>query len=224
MRYPWSNKFRQTAALKQPTQSVSLTVDNPELSVPNDDENYILKTHGISLGEIRTNDNEYELNKYENFPIGKSVIYNNIPEFLENIDIGDKDNCIIYLLNWGCGMGSALSVFAQNSYYLLSINPKLHVLPDFCVNGGSFKYHEESLNNSFFKYFKYLRDIDNTTAHDIYFVKSVLLPDIIFFEREQPPLEQVNSKILISHFRENFQLRIGNKVRNLISEIGRAHV
>ena len=214
----YNNKYNKYTSIIR--HHVPITTYTKPTSPPKSDEHYsINKNNEIPLSEIRNEDNAYQPNNYENFPIDESKIYNNIPEFLQNVDIANKDNCIIYLLNWGCGMGSTLSVFAQNSYYLRSINPKIHVIPSFCKNTITFKYHDVSLNNSFFKYFKYLRDTDEIISPEIYFVRSLRMDGVIFFEREQPPLEQVNSKILISHFRENFQLRIGNKVRNLISEI-----
>lgn len=111
---------------------------------------------------------------YENYSKSNHHIYNNINELVYNNDIKFKNNIVIYLLNWPCGFGSALTVFMQNMYYLLYYNKDLIVLPHFSKNSSNFKYHEEQLNNSFFLYYKYKYDI-NLNDKVIYFSKTIPL-------------------------------------------------
>jgi hypothetical protein len=155
---------------------------------------------------------------YENYP-NTGEIYRNITEcIIKNKDIYSEDNIVIYLINWGCGFGSALKVFMQNSYYLHSLNNRLHILPMFCKNTNNFKYHDISLHNTFFRYFKYTKLDHNIKDHyKTYYIQSAPISEIPWFSRDLPPMKYSPSKEYIMHFINNFKIRIGDSIRTYIS-------
>lgn len=102
-----------------------------------------------------------------------TIIYNDIGSLLSNNQNLYSEEVIIFLINNDNGMGSNLTIIVNNLLYLKNINPKLHVLGHFSINGYNFKYHDIQLNNSFFLYFKYLHDIPEKIKY--YFVKSYIV-------------------------------------------------
>lgn len=158
--------------------------------------------------------------QYENYPLNTNMVYRDINHFIAcNERFKEEDKIIIYLINWPGGFGSALTVFMQNMYYLHSINKTAHVLPMFCCNTNSFKYHDTSLNNSFFKYFSYnVSDIDMST-YKIFFIISTPIDDIPFFTPDFPPCNFSPAKEYIYHFNKYFKLRIGDHIVEYIKGI-----
>ena len=157
---------------------------------------------------------------YENFPLNETKIYNNVDEFVSSTSsFKFETNTIIYLLNWGCGFGSALTVFIQNMYYLHTINKYVHVLPLFCTNTDSFKYHDVTLNNTFFKYYSYNISNIDMQHFKVYFIKSIPTSSIPFFTADLPPCNSSPNKEYIEHFNKYFTLRIGDHIREYINNI-----
>jgi hypothetical protein len=161
------------------------------------------------------------LEEYENYPNNNNRIYKNIYELIEyNPIVTYGDKIIIYFVNWPCGFGSALTVFLQNAFYLKQFNKKLIMLPYFCENAELFKYHEESYNNSFFLYFKYKKQDRITSMKDysVFFVKSchlVNLPGVV----SKFPIEDENTLSYLRYFADNFEIRIGENIREYIKTI-----
>jgi hypothetical protein len=163
-----------------------------------------------------------QLLTYENYKIDNSI-YENINIFADEILLQNKkkDNIIVYLINWGCGFGSALTVFIQNAYYLHTINPNIHVFPMFSQNTLHFKYSDDSLNNTFFRYFKYTSLPTNIDMekYEIYFIKSSPTNRIDFFTSEFPPMKYSPSNIYISYFQDKYKLCIGDNIHEYIKNI-----
>ena len=152
--------------------------------------------------------------QYENYPIGDTVV--DINDFIAcNDQFKDEQNAVVFCLNWQSGFGSNLSVFTQNMVYLHGINPSAHILPYFCKNSDNFKYHDETLHNSFFQYFSYNRAVD-ISACKVYFVKSIAKS---FIGYPLPPYEHSPCKEHIDHFRKYFTLRIGLSIYDYIQRI-----
>jgi len=157
---------------------------------------------------------------YENYPLNNNPVYRNINEFIEcNKQFKDEDKIIIYLINWPSGFGSALTVFMQNMYYLHSINKTAHVLPMFCMNTRNFKYHDTSLNNSFFKYFSYSVSHIDMSTHKIFFIYSMPIDGMPFFTGKIPPMQFSAAKEYICHFNKYFKVRIGDHIAGYINSI-----
>jgi hypothetical protein len=145
-----------------------------------------------------------KLKDYENFPIGKYNIYNDINHLIEeNPNIKVDNNVLIYLINWGHGFGSAITVFMMNFLNLKKINDNIICLPHFSKNTQNFKYHDVNYNNSFFLYFKSKKEID-LSNYKIYFCDSTL---ILEFETKLPIMnnEYVRDNILL--FNDYFVLK-----------------
>jgi hypothetical protein len=132
-----------------------------------------------------------------------------------------RDEAIIFLINFDNGFGSNLTVIVQNSLYLKNINPKLHVLGHFSDNKLNFKYHEEKYNNSFFLYFKYLKNISDNVKY--YFVKLDLLHSPPFIISQRIKNKNVDdiciNKVYSDFFKENFEVKIGNNIIKTITNI-----
>lgn len=162
-----------------------------------------------------------ELLEYENYPNSSSVVYKDIFALIEhNPIVTYRDKIIIYFVNWPCGFGSALTIFLQNAYYLKQVNKKLIMLPYFCKNSELFKYHEEGYNNSFFLYFKYKKTdvITNMKDYSVFYVQSwhlVNLPGVV----SKFPIKDENTLNYVRHFIDNFEIRIGENVREYIKTI-----
>ena len=161
------------------------------------------------------------LEEYENYPNNNNHIYKDIFELIEHnpiVTYGDKN--IVYFVNWPCGFGSALTVFLQNAYYLKQVNKKLILLPYFCKNSRLFKYHEESYNNSFFLYFKYKKQHELTDIKDysVHFVQTWALgnlPGVV----GKFPIKDENTLNYMKYFTDNFEIRIGQNIREYITSI-----
>ena len=144
---------------------------------------------------------------YEN--VKPTFIYNNVLELQNRNPNLKTEEAIIFLVNFDNGFGSNLTVIVQNSLYFKTINPKLHCLGHFSENGLNFKYHDTAYSNSFFQYFKYLKDIPFDTK--CYFLKMNLLPDHIYpFIRSQSVnglnVDNITiNKLYSDHFKINFQ-------------------
>ena len=165
-------------------------------------DNYITST---------SNEHFNDLLPFEN--VHAENIFDSVNNLLEkNPDLLTSSNSIIYLINTPSGFGSVLTVFLQNTLYLLKKNPSLICLPHFSINNDNFKYHDESYNNSFFLYFKYKNVID-ISKYKLYMVQSHLINDSPFVEFIIPLLSNSFNKSAITWFHENFSLRIGNDVK-----------
>ena len=165
---------------------------------------------------------------YENYPIGKNIVYKNVCDLIKhNNNILTDNNIIIYQLNWGFGMGSALTVFIENSLYLYKLNKDIISLPMFCINTNDFKYHENKLNNSFFLYFRHKYMNENIfTKYKLYFCYSVHNPNLheydiknVFIKFQIPLTSNINNLNFINYFYNNFEIKIGSHVHEYIRSI-----
>ena len=151
--------------------------------------------------------NKLILKDYENISKSDYKIYGNINNCLEeNPTIKDQNDGIIHLINWPNGMGSALTVFNQNAYYLNTINPNLIILPHFSENSENFKYYDTNYNNSFFLYFKYKHSDIDITKYKHYFITSAPISEIPFFEPTIPVISNETNKKYIEYFNKNFEI------------------
>ena len=156
---------------------------------------------------------------YEN--IKPTTIYNNIETLLVNNKNLYSEEAIIFLINFDNGFGSNLTVSVQNSLYLKNINTNLHVLCHFSINGNNFKYHDISLNNSFFLYFTYLYNIPEKTKY--YFVKLNVLNNYEFIKPQSINGLNVDNieinKKYSDYFKKNFKVKNSDKIINYINTI-----
>lgn len=156
---------------------------------------------------------------YENHPVNKQV-YSNIYELLDNNpNLQKQETAIIYLINWPYGFGSALIIYIQNAIFLKRLNKNLIVIPHYSNNTRNFKYHDETLNNSFFKYFKskQVLNVDVNTTN-IYFAKTVVLADegkVSF----QIPIKSNENNRFVEYFLENYTPIVNNKVKEFMDKI-----
>lgn len=162
-----------------------------------------------------------ELLEYESYPNKSCVVYENIFSLIENnpiVTYGDK--IIIYFVNSSYGFGSVLTVFLQNAYYLEQVNKNLIMLPYFCKNSENFKYHEESYCNSFFLYFKYKKQdvITSMKDYSVFYVQSMCLGNLPFVVTKYP-IKDEHTLNLLGHFIDNFEIRIGENIREYIKSI-----
>lgn len=160
-----------------------------------------------------------ELLDYEEIPLGNNRVYKDIFELIEhNPEVTYGDKHLVYFVNWPCGFGSALVTFLQNAYYLKQVNKKVVSLPHFCKNSLLFKYHEESYNNSFFLYFKYKKEIENIKDYSIHFVQTWALgnlPSVV----GKFPIKDANTLDYLKHFTDNFEIKIGENIRDHMKNI-----
>jgi hypothetical protein len=198
-----------------------------EFAKENDTSEDELKRKNITVENIKN-----EFLWYENITQKGNIVYPNIRVLLEHkTEILKKENAIIYFVNSSTGFGSQLTIFIHYMYFIHKrINPKIHCLPHFGENKDCFQYHEESMNNSFFLYFRYVPIIEKTS--NIFYVrmdsplnqyfgeKESLCP---FFHFEIPENNYVNNYSTnmeySSHFKSKFQLRIGGHIHNYIDDI-----
>jgi len=155
-------------------------------------------------------------------------MYQDVIQLLEtNPGLSTDIKSIVYFKNNPYGFGSSITVQLQNMYYLHSINPNIICLPLFCENTNHFKYHDKSMHNSFFLYFKYnyekiIADIHNYT---IYFTNVTVLPfEHVTIQHRIPPIRHTPNDLMINYFRANFTLRIGDDVIEYINSIKRPNV
>lgn len=166
-----------------------------------------------------------DLSPFENYP-KLDIIYESIPALLiEHPEIKTNSNVLIYIVNWGAGFGSAMTVFIQNAHYLKSLNPTIHCIPHFSENTSNFKYHDESKHNSFFLYFKY-HTILNVNDYTIFMVRSTVLEQAPFFKSVYNMLTSSDSleNIYTSWFHDNFSLKLGENVKRIIEEFKKKYM
>jgi hypothetical protein len=159
---------------------------------------------------------------YENHPVNKRV-YSNIYELLDNNpNLQKQETAIIYLINWPYGFGSALIIYIQNAIFLKRLNKNLIVIPHYSNNTRNFKYHDKTLNNSFFKYFKsnQVLTIDNTT--NIYFAKTVVLADEGKMSFQIPIKSNEINKRFVEYFLDSYTPIVNNKVKEFMDKINQS--
>ena len=155
---------------------------------------------------------------YENIPITDRV-YENVDDLINNNDeIKTGGNIIINIVNGDSGIGSQLTLFMQNSYYLKEKNPNLICLPHFSVNNGHFKYHYNNYHNSFFMYYKRKTDITNILDYKIYFVKATIA-NIPFFTSDIDTMKFEPNNKYITAFNNEYEYIKNNSVIKSISNI-----
>ena len=159
---------------------------------------------------------------YEN--IKPDFVYPNISILLNNNPNIFTDECIVFCINGDSGFGSQLTLLTQYSLYLKKLNTKIHCLGHFSKNLNNFKYHDTNYNNSFFLYFKYLKNINENTKYYFVTVTDVLSNDKFPFIIPQS-IDGLNvddieiNKQHSNNFKENFELKIGNDIINNIINI-----
>lgn len=164
---------------------------------------------------------------YEN--IKPTNTYSDVLQLLnENSEIYTEE-CIIFFINSDSGFGSQLTLLTHVGLYLKKINSNIHCLGHFSNNTNNFKYHDTSYNNSFFLYFKYLKNINENIK--CYFVnihndlfRNVPTSDVYSFISAQniDGLNVDDIKINKDHsnyFKDNFELKIGDDIVNKINNI-----
>lgn len=160
---------------------------------------------------------------YEN--IKQEIVYNDIQVMLRSNPSLYQEECIVFVVNHNSGFGSQLTLLTQYGLYLKNINKNIHCLGHFSNNIDNFKYHDTNYNNSFFLYFKYLKNISNNIKY--YFVdtsKSLLSNNLFPFIQPQT-IDGLNvdnieiNKIHSNYFKENFELKIGDHIINNINNI-----
>lgn len=157
---------------------------------------------------------------YEN--IKPTIIYDNVKTLLlENPELYNKESIVFYVNQEG-GFGCQLTLLVRYGLYFKSINPKIHCLGCFCVNGNSFKYHDEAYNNSFFLYFKYTKQID--TRVNCYFLRDtyndVIYPFIQPQDTDGLNVDCIDINIKYSDFfKQHFRLKIGDDIINNIKSL-----
>jgi len=160
----------------------------------------------------------FDLKDYENIPI-TDKIYENVHDLINNNDqIKTGGNIIINIVNGESGIGSQLTLFMQNSYYLKEINPNLICLPHFSNNNHFFKYHNKSYNNSFFTYFKRKSDIKNLLDYKIYFAKAGIA-NIPFFTKDVDVMKYEPNNKYITAFNNDYEYIKNSSVIKSISNI-----
>jgi hypothetical protein len=160
---------------------------------------------------------------YEN--IKTDYVYSDLSNLLHKNPNLYTDECIIFCINGDTGFGSQLTLLSQYSLYLRKINPKIHCLGHFSNNSSNFKYHDTNYNNSFFLYFRYLKNVNENIKY--YFVNT----STIVLSNEQYPfiipqsIDGLNvddieiNKQHSNYFKENFELKIGDDIINKINNI-----
>ena len=98
----------------------------------------------------------------ENIKIGH--LYDNIHDLINNNDIKNNKNIIIFLENWRCGFGSSLTIYLENVFIIKNINPDIIIIPHFSNNTNEFKYHDVTEINSFFSYL-YIFERSSVISH-----------------------------------------------------------
>ena len=81
------------------------------------------------------------------------MIYTNIDELIKANPSIKTDPCKIRLINWRMGFGAAMTILLNNAAYLENINSSIVIEPLWNSNSKNFRYHDASLENSFYEYF-----------------------------------------------------------------------
>jgi hypothetical protein len=160
---------------------------------------------------------------YEN--IKQTKIYQDLSLLINDNPNLYSEECIIFCVNGDSGFGSQLTLLTQYGLYLKKINPNIHCLGHFSINNNNFKYHDINYNNSFFLYFKYLKNITENIKY--YFVNAstnVLSDDKYPFIRIQS-IDGLNvddieiNRQHSNYFKEHFELKIGEDIINNTNNI-----
>lgn len=157
-------------------------------------------------------------------------IYNNLQHLLSARKTELKtETSILFFMNGDSGLGSQLTQFAQNSYFLYNhFNPNLYCYPYFYKNNSFFKYHEEKYGdkNTFFMFFRIaagrfppFREDGTLKLDNIYFVENRVYSYFPFFIYNTPPVAIPHNRTMIEHFYKCFNLRIGENVFKYIFHI-----
>jgi hypothetical protein len=160
---------------------------------------------------------------YEN--IKPTNVYPNFYTLLSaNPNLHNGEECLIFFMNGNSGFGSQLTLYTQYSLYLNKINPNIICLPHFSINNENFKYHDVNYNNSFFLYFKYLKEIKEDIKCYFFISDYVLSEDKYPFIVPQSIDDSNVDDIEINRqhstfFKNNFELKIGDHIINNINNI-----
>ena len=154
--------------------------------------------------------------EYDNYPITGQV-YESVYHLLDNQPQLRSEKAVIFLINWPYGFGSALTIHIQNAVMLNNINKNLIVLPHYSNNTRNFKYHDETQNNSFFKYFKYNHLVDMN--NNIYFAKAVVLSNVPLIKYNMPVLSDPINREHMTYFLSKYTPILNEKVRTYIDSI-----
>lgn len=174
---------------------------------------------------LQNDDKEPELKfkDYEEIPIGDNIVYNSVEDLInENPIILTDNNVIVNLVNnIDSGLGSQLTLIAQNMYYLKEKNEKIICLPHFSKNLTNFKYHNKNLINSFFMYFKRTSDVENLKNYKIYFLNCNLLHGYPFFNGRIPTMDFETNRLYIEYFSKNYQMIRNKTIVDSIEKINK---
>jgi hypothetical protein len=181
---------------------------------------FLLEKNKELTTEIQQNTSIQDMKWYENIPA--SNIYTKIDDLLnDNINLFYEE-AIVFLVNTNTGFGSQLTLLIQNALYLKTINNNLHCLGHFSQNGENFKYHDDSVNNSFFLYFKYLKPIPENTKY--YFVSVDLICDKYpFVYPHLFDVVNVDDIAINRHYSYFFKKNYAVKLENFTSTIERVN-
>jgi hypothetical protein len=151
-------------------------------------------------------------------------IYKNITQLLaQRKNELRKETSILFFMNGDSGLGSQLTQFAQCAYFLNAhFNPNLYCYPYFYSNNDFFKYYDPRFpgKNTFFMYFRAARvPPDNAKLDNIYFIENHFYSYYPFFIYNTPPVAIPNNEIMLRHYYNSFNLRIGENIFNYINEI-----
>jgi hypothetical protein len=153
---------------------------------------------------------------YENYKINDKVHDTFLDLIEEHPNVTTDEKVIIYLVNNDNGFGFELNVYIQNSIQLQEFNNNIITFPHFSNNTQHFKYHEESLNNSFFMYFKYKQPI-HFQEYKIYFARSRYYQSYKALGFSFPLYEK--NKNMIDFFRNKYEIKNGNEITNYMKSI-----
>lgn len=155
---------------------------------------------------------------YENLSKNGYPIYRHIVNLLKaNPFLKYDKNVTIFFINGCSGFGSQITLFVQNCIAVNDYNPHIVCLPYFCQNNCNFKYHEESYYNSFFLYFRYLKEVNKNNK--VFFTYNHQLTQKNFIIYSTPMnIHPINRKY-IQYMRDHFQIRIGENIRKFINSI-----
>lgn len=158
----------------------------------------------------------------------KIPIYKNLQHLLaERKKELKTETSILFFMNGDSGLGSQLTQFEHNAYYLYTyFNPNLYCYPYFYNNNDFFKYHDDryGAKNTFFMYFRAARlppalPDGKPRLDKIYFVENRFYAYVPFFVYKTPPVSLEHNAVMLRHFYESFNLRIGENVFQYIARI-----
>lgn len=156
------------------------------------------------------------MDTYENYPV-TGTVHESIYDLLNSNPHIQKEPAIVYLINWPYGFVSALTVFIQNAIFLNKINSNIIVLPHYSNNTRHFKYHDERLINSFFKYFKYNNNVDMSCKK--YFAKAVVIGDYPLMSYHIPVMSNAINKESVTFFSKNYTPILNDDVKKYMNSI-----